>query len=202
MVCGFLWWSTRLSRAIGRVVAFRSEFPRASSAGRIPDDWVPDLALELIRDETGVEALHDWIQGRLPSGLIPAPFRYAGGSERRMRALGALAYGRKTEELLGVLVSAYPKAPPNGAQWVLGVYAAMSPPGYPGRCSLFHLASRNPDPVVRVQAIVLLNQGLGTGVKQSTRDAAVRARLRELMEDQVSVVREAARKALAELEQD
>jgi hypothetical protein len=202
LVAWYVWWATRLSRAVDRVLTMQSALQQASAwasaVERIPDAWVPDLTWELVRDDTEIEALRIWVQSRIPSKLIPPSIRYPGAFLRRDRALVALAAGRDDNEFIRALELAYPKAPPAGAQWLVAAYDAISAPGDSGRRSLFLTASRNPDPQVRLAAVALVAGKLNTGRNGDRSDGPAWDRLRELMDDQVSVVREAATKALAE----
>ena len=138
------------------------------------------------------------VQSRIPSKLIPPSIRYPGAYLRRDRALVALAAGRDTSEVLRALELAYPKAPPSGAQWIVAAYEAISAPDDSGRRSLFLTASRSPDPQVRLAAVALVAGKLKTGKNGDRSDGPAWDRLRELLDDQVSVVREAASRALAQ----
>lgn len=202
LAAGYVWWSTRLSRAVDRVLTMQSALQQASAwasaTERIPDAWVPDLTWEVVRDDTEIEALRVWVQSRIPSKLIPPSIRYPGTDQRRDRALGALAAGRDTSEVMRALELAYPKAPPNGAQLLVTFYDAISAREDSGRRSLFLTVSRNPDPQVRLASVALVAGKLNTGKNGDRTDGPAWDRLRELMDDQVSVVREAATKALAE----
>ncbi len=202
LVSGYVWWAGRLSRAVDRVLAVQAasqQSPAAVSAvDRIPDAWIADLTWEMVRDDTGFEAFRISVQSRIPSKLIPPSIRYPGAYLRRDRALVALAAGRDTSEFLRALESAYPKAPPSGAEWLVITYEAISDPGDPGRRSLFLTASRNPDPRVRLAAVALVAGKLNTGKNGDRSDGPAWDRRRELLDDQVSVVREAASRALAQ----
>ena len=202
LAAGYVWWSTRLSRAVDRVLTMQSALQQgsawASATERIPDAWVPDLTWEVVRDDTEIEALRGWVQSRIPSKLIPPSIRYPGADLRRNRGWVALAAGRDENEVLRALELAYPKAPPNGAQFLVTLYDAISAPEDYGRRSLFLTASRNPDPQVRLESVALVAGNLNTGRNRDRSDGPAWDRLRELMDDQVSVVREAATKALAE----
>lgn len=202
LVAWYVWWSTRLSRAVDRVLAVHAASQQSpstvSAPDQIPDAWVPDLTWEMVRDDTGFEAFRISVQSRAPSKLIPPSIRYPGAYLRRDRALVALAAGRDIREVLRALELAYPKAPPNGAQWIVAAYEAISAPDDSGRRSLFLTASRNPDPQVRLAAVALVAGKLNTGRNGDRSDGPAWDRLRELLDDQVSVVREAAARALAE----
>lgn len=196
---GYVWWSTRLSRAVDRVLAMEAASQQVpASVERIPDAWIPDLTWQMVRDDTQLEALRIWVQSRIPSKLIPPSIRYPGAYLRRDRGLVALAAGRDTSEVLRALELAYPKAPPNGAQWLVVTCDDIYGPGDSGRRSLFLAASRNPDPQVRLASVALVAGKLRTGRNGDRSDGPAWDRLRELRDDQVSVVREAATKALAE----
>jgi hypothetical protein len=202
LVAWYVWWSTRLSRAVDRVLTMESALQQASAwasaTERIPDAWVPDLTWEVVRDDTEIEAMRVWVQSRIPSKLIPPSIRYPGADLRRNRGWVALAAGRDENEVLRALALAYPKAPPNGAQFLVTLYEAISAREDSGRRSLFLTASRNPDPQVRLASVALVAGNLNTGKNGDRSDGPAWDRLRELLDDQVSVVREAATKALAE----
>ncbi len=202
LVGGYVWWSTRLSRAVDRVLAVQAASQQSpatvSVVDRIPDAWIPDLTWEMVRDDTGFEAFRISVQSRIPSKLILPSIRYPGAYLRRDRALVALAAGRDISEVLRALELAYPKAPPNGAQWIVAAYEAISAPDDSGRRSLFLTASRSADPQVRLASVALVAGKLNTGRNGDRGEGPAWDRLRELMDDQISVVREAATKALAE----
>ncbi len=202
LVAWYVWWSTRLSRVVDRVLTMQSALQQASALAsateRIPDAWVPDLTWEVVRDDTEIEALRIWVQSRIPSKLIPPSIRYPGADLRRDRALGALVAGRDASEVMRALELAYPKAPPNGAQFLVILYDAISDWEDSGRRSLFLTASRNPDPQVRLASVALVAGNLNTGKNRDRSDGPAWDRLREMLDDQVSVVREAAGLALAE----
>jgi hypothetical protein len=198
LVSGYLWWAGRLSRAVDRIVVFKQQHPMACPEERIPDTWITDLTWEMVRDDTDFEAFWISVQRRIPKQLIPPSLRYPGTALRRDRALIAIEAGREIDEVLRALESAYPKAPPDGAQWLMTAYDVISTPSNSGRRSLFLTASRDPDPRVRWTAVALVAGKLNTGKNGDRTDGPVWDRLREMLDDQVSVVREAAGLALAE----
>jgi hypothetical protein len=201
LAVGYVWWATRLSRAVDRVIARLVGVPGPALADplvRIPDEWVPDLTWEMVRDDTELEGLRIWVESRIPSKLIHPSLRYPGADQRRNRALIAAIAGRDDKAVYRALESAYPKAPPAGAQWLVITYDAISDPGDSGRRSLFLTASRSVDPQVRLAAVALVAGKLNTGRNGDRSDGPAWDRLRELLDDQVSVVREAAQRALAE----
>jgi hypothetical protein len=198
LVSGYVWWAGRLSRAVDRIVVFKQQHPMACPEERIPDTWITDLTWEMVRDDTDFEAFWISVQRRIPKQLIPPSLRYPGTALRRDRALIAIEAGREIDEVLRALESAYPKAPPDGAQWLMTAYDVISTPSNSGRRSLFLTASRDPDPRVRWTAVALVAGKLNTGKNGDRTDGPVWDRLREMLDDQVSVVREAAGLALAE----
>ncbi len=198
LVSGYVWWAGRLSRAVDRMVVFKQQHPMSSPEERIPDTWISDLTWEMVRDDTDFEAFRISVQRRIPKQLIPPSLRYPGTALRRDRALIALEAGREIDEVLRALESAYRKAPPDGAQWIMTAYDVISTPAHPGRRSFFLTASRDPDPRVRWTAVSLVAGKLNTGKNGDRTDGPAWDRLRELLDDQVSVVREAAGLALAE----
>jgi hypothetical protein len=198
LVSGYLWWAGRLSRAVDRMVVFKQQHPMAYPEERIPDAWVPELLWEVVRDDTDFEVFRMSVQRLIPKKLILPSLRYPGTALRRDRALIALAAGREIDEVLRALESAYPQAPPAGAQWLMTAYDVISTPAHSGRRSLFLTASRNSDPRVRWTAVSLVAGKLNTGKNGDRTDGPVWDRLREMLDDQVSVVREAAGLALAE----
>jgi hypothetical protein len=198
LVSGYVWWAGRLSRAVDRISAFQQEHPMATPVDRIPDAWIADLTWEMIRDDTELEGLRIWVQRWIPWKLIPSAIRYPGAALRMDRALIALASGRDLKEVLRAMETAYPKAPPAGALWLVITYDAISDPGDSGRRSLFLTASGSSHPQVRLASVALVAGKLSTGKNGDGSDRPAWDRLRELLDDQVSVVREAATKALAE----
>jgi len=153
---------------------------------------------EMVREDTALEDLRLRVQRRVPSKLIPPFLWYYGTEQRRGSAVLALAVGRGDDEVLRTLESAFSKAPTAGAQWIITAYDELSPPEYSGRRSLFLTASQDPAPQVRLAAVALVAGKLNTGKNGDRTDGPAWDRLREMLDDQVSVVREAATKALAE----
>jgi hypothetical protein len=198
LVSGYVWWAGRLSRAVDRMVVFKQQHPMACPEERIPDTWISDLTWEMVRDDTELEGLRIWVQRRIPWKLIPPAIRYPGAALRMDRALIALASGRDLKEVLRAMETAYPKAPPAGALWLVITYDAISDPGDSGRRSLFLTASGSSHPQVRLASVALVAGKLNTGKNGDRTDGPVWDRLREMLDDQVSVVREAAGLALAE----
>lgn len=202
LVAWYVWWSTRLARAVDRIVTrmvtLQHKHPMAAPVDRIPDAWVPELMSEMVRDDTALEDLRLRVQRRVPSKLIPPFLWYYGSEQRRGSAVLALAVGRGDDEVLRTLESVFPKAPTAGAQWIITAYDELSTEDHPGRRSLFLTASRNPDPQVRLASVALVAGNLNTGKNGDRSDGPAWDRLRELLDDQVSVVREAAGLALAE----
>jgi hypothetical protein len=189
LLAGYVWWSTRLSRAIDRIFVQQQQAPMSCPVEPIPAEWLPELAWEIARDRSELEAVREWIEGVLPPKSVPEALCSRPPGLRRDRALIALAASRDLEEVLDLLEGILPRASTDGTEWILSLSEAITTPGHPRRTSLFLAASMHPDPRIRHSALELVDPSPG----RPARSAEVRVRVEAMVDDQVSVVRERAR---------
>jgi len=192
LLAGYVWWSTRLSRAIDRILVQHAQPPVDAPVELIPDEWLPDLAWEIARDRSELEHVVERIEGVLPPRLVPEAFRRLSPSKRRKRAADAMMAGREPADILHILEGVFPTAPTEGAEEILALVAAFAPPGHPRRTSLFLKASTHPDPAIRSRSLTLI-EPVG---QRPARSAEVMVRVQAMLDDQVSVVRERAGRVL------
>lgn len=189
LLAGYVRWSTRLSRAIDRILVQQQQAPMSSPVEPIPAEWLPELAWEIARDRSELEVVVEWIEGVLPPKLVPEAIRGRSSYVRRERAAIALASGRDPVEMLHVLEGVLPRASTAGVYSILALFHVVAPSGHPGRTALFLPASTHSDPGIRSLSLLLIDPGWG----RSARSAEVLVRVEAMVDDQVSVVRERAR---------
>ena len=192
LLVGYVWWSTRLSRAIDRILVQQAQTPVGAPVDPIPAEWLPDLAWEIARDRSELEHLVERVGEVLPPRLVPEAFRRLSPSKRRERAARTLMAGREPEDILHLLEGVFPRAPTGGAEEIVALVAAIAPGGHPRRTTLFLKASTHPDPAIRSRSLLLID----LPGQQPARSAEVLVRVQAMLDDQVSVVRERARRVL------
>lgn len=116
LLAGYVWWSTRLSRALTKLVDQQQQTPVGSRVEPIPAEWLPDLAWELVRDPSHIEEVCAWIEDALPQAMLGSP-RLNSVAVRRNRYAAGLMTGRRPEEVLPALEGVFPRASTFTASW-------------------------------------------------------------------------------------
>jgi hypothetical protein len=185
LVMGYVWWAGRLSREVERILTYSGEI--LPEEQKLSKDLIPAVTYEMIRDDTRLESWVNWLESRVPPAVFPTWALPVRGAERQSRMAMALEQGRGNEEMIAVFEAAFPKAGGESARFLLMYYNEAAPVWHKSRSRLFLAATLSPDPDLRAHGCYLLR-----GLPEDRRSPQVRSRLRELLGDQVSLVREAA----------
>jgi|GEM_PF-6275800 len=184
-VGGYVWWAGRVSREVERILSYSGEV--LPEEQKLSKDLIPAVTREMIRDDTRLESWANWLESRVPPAVFPTWALPVRGAERQARMAMALEQGRGNEEMIAVFEAAFPKVGGESARFLLMYYNEAAPPWHASRSRLFLAATSRPDPDLRANGCYLLRE-----LPEDRRSPQVRSRLRELLGDQVSLVREAA----------